>query len=143
MHDDIHETAAIVACLQLTSRFYMALDLADFQSVSGAFLPHGVWHRQGKLLTGPIEVMAALSHRPKGRTTAHLVQNAVVELQGGDSATVRYMTLVYRHDAESLPTLPVPLEAPLSISMNEDGLQRDPDGRWRILSKKSQRHFAT
>ena len=143
MPENMEHFAAIVACQQLTARFYAALDASDFEQLAQAFLPAGIWHRQGKVLQGPTEVLAALANRPTGRTTAHLVQNLVVDFSGGDTATVRYMTLVYRHDASPPVSPPAPLGLPLAISLNEDHLKRDEDGHWRILLKKSQRHFAS
>jgi ketosteroid isomerase-like protein len=139
--DELRQLSATVQCQQATARFYAALDASDFDSVAAAMLPEGVWYRQGNALKGPTAVRAALANRPQGRTTAHLVQNLVVDLEADNTATVRYMTLVYRCDAPLPVSLPVPLGSPLSIAFNEDRLQRDGSGQWCVLQKRSERKF--
>ncbi|MCW8084177.1 nuclear transport factor 2 family protein [Sabulicella glaciei] len=138
--DELRRAALLIGCQQAVHRFYAALDASDYAGVAASMAPEGSWHRQGKMLTGPDEVRAALAERPAGRVTAHLVQNLVVDLADERSATLRYMTLVYRHDGEG-GTGPAPLSQPLSISAHVDRLRREGD-RWLAVERRSRRIFA-
>ena len=131
----------IVACQQAVNRFYMGLDSSDMDAVAAAMATEGIWHRQGQALRGSDAVRQALAQRPAGRNTAHLVQNLVVHVESPSSARATYFTLVYRFDAAEPVAAPVPLGAPLSISLNEDRLLRDEQGAWKFLEKQSQRRF--
>jgi len=138
---DLEHWAAVSGCQQAIHRFYLALDGGDFDTVAACMAEQGVWHRQGRALRGPAEVRQALADRPAGRTTAHLVQNLVIDLDGPHRAAARYMTLVYRVDAAAVPTGPVPLPPPLSISLHRERLSRAADGRWLVEEKRGQRRF--
>lgn len=138
---DLEHWAAVTGCQQAIHGFYLALDGGDFDAVAACMAGQGIWHRQGRMLQGPGEVRQALADRPAGRTTAHLVQNLVIDLDGPDRATARYMTLVYRVDAAVPPAGPVPMPSPLSISLHHERLSRAPDGRWLAEEKRGQRRF--
>ncbi|NKC30762.1 nuclear transport factor 2 family protein [Falsiroseomonas selenitidurans] len=139
--DEILAAARILACQQAIHRFYAALDRGDFATVANALAPHGIWHRQGKALRGPGDVAQAMAERPAGRVTAHLVQNLVVELEGPEAARARYNTLVFRHDGEAEAKPPAPLGVPLSIAAAEDRLERDANGAWLVVERRSARVF--
>ena len=141
--DPVEKMLAIVSCEQAIHRFYTALDASDMEAVSAAMAEHGVWYRQGQALRGPGEVSAALAVRPSGRTTAHLVQNMVVDVASPTLARVDYMTLVYRHDAPEPTSEVAPLHVPLSISVHEELLECDGQGNWLVLEKRSRRKFAS
>ena len=132
---------AIVGCEQAVHRFYSALDASDFPAVGTCFAPEGVWHRQGAVLLGPDQVLEALAKRPAGRTTAHLVQNLVVSVEAPTVASVEYMTLVYRVDADLPASGVVELGLPFSISLNKDRMTRGPQNDWVLLEKRSARKF--
>jgi len=138
---DLERWAAVAGCQQAIHGFYLALDGGDFDAVAACMADRGIWHRQGRTLQGPAEVRQALSDRPAGRTTAHLVQNLVIDLEAPDRASARYMTLVYRVDAPAVPAGPVPLPPPLSISLHHERLSRSLDGRWLVEEKRGQRRF--
>ncbi|MBV6304869.1 nuclear transport factor 2 family protein [Candidimonas humi] len=137
----IERLAAIMDCQQAIQRFYLALDSSDFDAVAACMASQGVWHRQGAALCGPAQVRAALAKRPAGRTTAHMVQNLVIDIVDPGLAQARYLTLVYRHDAPAPPSGPVPLGTPLSISIHEERLVRTPAGDWLVQEKQSRRKF--
>jgi hypothetical protein len=143
--DEIRAAALTLACQQAVLRFYAALDASDYGAVAAAVAPEGVWHRQGRALRGPAEVLAALAERPAGRVTAHLVQNLVVDLADERNATARYMSLVYRHDAGAGAASegPAPLGAPLSIAAYSDRLRRDEGGAWLVVERRSRRAFGS
>lgn len=58
--DEVRKAALIVGCQQAILRFYSALDRSDYDSLAAAMAPEGVWHRQGRALRGPDEVLAAV-----------------------------------------------------------------------------------
>jgi ketosteroid isomerase-like protein len=137
---ELEKAAAILGCQQAILRFFLALDGSDFATVAAGMAPDGVWHRQGQALVGPAAVRAALAERPPGRVTAHLVQNLVVDLEGGDAAAARYLSLVYRHDGAAGAAGPAPLDAPLGISLYTDRLCRR-SGDWLVVERRSRRLF--
>lgn len=138
--DELRRTALIIGCQQAVHRFFAGLDASDYDAVAAGMAPDGVWHRQGKALRGPEQVRAALAERPAGRVTAHLVQNLVVDLEDERSATVRYLSLVYRHDGGTEGGGPAPLGQPLSIAAYSDRMRRDGD-RWLVVERRSRRVF--
>ena len=138
--DELRAAALILGAQQAVLRFYAALDRSDYEGVASGMAPDGVWHRQGKALQGPDAVRAALQERPAGRVTAHLVQNLVIELEGEDEASARYLTLVYRHDGAADAEGPAPLGTPLSIAAGTDRLRRQ-DGAWLVVERRSRRLF--
>ena len=143
--DETRVAALTLACQQAVLRLYAALDASDYAAVAAAIAPEGVWHRQGRALRGPAEVRAALAERPAGRVTAHLVQNLVVDLADERNATARYMSLVYRHDAEAGAPQdgPAPLGAPLSVAAYADRLRREEGGAWLVVERRSRRVFGS
>jgi ketosteroid isomerase-like protein len=140
--DEIRKAALITLCAQAIARFWAALDASDHETVARSMAPEGVWHRQGKALRGPEGVRAALAERPAGRVTAHMVQNLVVELADENTATARYFSLVYRHDADRAPEGPVPLGDALSIAAVSDRLRRGADGAWLVVERRSRPVFS-
>jgi ketosteroid isomerase-like protein len=141
MMTDEQKLLAVVACQQTVHRFYGALDAGDFQGLAALMRDDGVWHRQGKELKGPAAVMAALQQRPAYRTTAHMVQNLVIDVVDERNAKATFMTLVYRVDPAGGPQGPVPIDRPHAISVHQERLGRDADGTWRYIEKLSQQKF--
>jgi ketosteroid isomerase-like protein len=134
----------IVMCSQAVMRFYGALDAGDIAGVASWMAPEGVWHRQGQVLRGPAEVLAALQQRPAGRVTAHLVNNLVVDLdEAGDTASVRYMLLVFRHDRQQEGTGPVAIAGSLlSITETTDVWRKMPGAGWQAVLKEGRTLFS-
>jgi limonene-1,2-epoxide hydrolase len=135
---------SIVMCSQAVMRFYAALDTGDIDGVAALMAADGVWHRQGKALRGPAEVLAALRERPPGRVTAHLVNNLVIDLDAsGQQATARYMLLVFRHDRAQPGDGPVPIASSLlSITATTDHWRAAPNGDWLAVLKQGQTVFS-
>ncbi len=131
---------SIVDCQQAVHSFYLSLDACDFTTVANLMASDGIWHRQGKELKGPLEVLQALSERPKGRVTAHMVQNLVVNIHNESEASASYLCLVYRCDMKDPHTLPAPMQ-PLSILRYEDTFVSNSSGQWLLRSKESKRIF--
>lgn len=78
----------VVRCLR-------ALDERDYATLATAFAADGVWERGGECLVGPGAVCEAMSKRPADLETQHLPFNMVVDMDGDDSATVRYTIAAY------------------------------------------------
>lgn len=137
-------TTSIVHCSQAIMRFYAALDAGDIEGVAGLMADDGVWHRQGKVLTGPAAVLAALRERPAGRVTAHLVNNLVIDLSADcTTATARYMLLVFRHDREPGERGTAPVEGSLlSITLTTDLWQDRAGLGWRAAHKEGRAVFS-
>ncbi|MFZ9405562.1 MAG: nuclear transport factor 2 family protein [Burkholderiaceae bacterium] len=133
----------IVMCSQAVMRFYGALDAGDIEGVAGWMAPEGIWHRQGQVLRGPSEVLAALKQRPAGRVTAHLVNNLVIDLDDARGlATARYMLMVFRHDRSQPGEGPVPITGSLlSITETTDLWCELPGAGWRALNKQGRALF--
>lgn len=64
-------------CTDVLVRMFAALDSNDYEGVVQFFGADGVWHRQGRILSGPGEIGRALEQRPPGMATAHLVSNVM------------------------------------------------------------------
>jgi len=138
------EVQSIVRCGQAVMRFYAALDAGNLAEVAGMMADEGVWHRQGKVLQGPAEVLSALRNRPAGRVTAHLVNNLVIDVSDDcKTATARYMLLVFRHDRDPGGTGPAPLAGSLlSITLTTDLWRDVPALGWRAVLKEGQAVFS-
>ena len=130
----------LVDCQQAVHYFYLSLDACDFKAVANLIASDGIWYRQGKELKGPTEVLQALNERPKGRVTAHMVQNLVVNVCNENQASASYMCLVYRCDLKQPSTDPAPMQ-PLSILRYEDTFVRAHSEQWLLKTKQSQRIF--
>ena len=134
------KNSLIIDCQQAVHSFYLSLDACDFTAVATLMASDGIWYRQGKELKGPTEVLLALRERPKGRVTAHMVQNLVVSIHNENQASASYMCLVYRCDLKQPSTSPAPM-LPLSILRYEDTFVRAASEQWLLMTKQSQRIF--
>lgn len=110
--------------------FYRELDTPGHEAqVANAFDGQGEWMRQGKLLTGPQEVEAALRLRDAGRRSAHVVSNFQLEKRDDGEWVTRYYLSAYAAQADQ------PLQL-LGIVDCSDQL-RMRDGGLRIVRKTS------
>ena len=116
---------------RLIYRFFLFLDERRYADLSGLMAPDGVWHRQGKVLRGPGDVMDALKLRPGGATTRHLITNVVVDVTDSARAEATFYLAVFFHGADVPPKLPVPIELPRHISIFNAKLARGASG-WSV-----------
>jgi hypothetical protein len=121
-------------CTKMTLRFYLSLDTREHASAAAMFAPDGTWHRQGVLLTGPADVLAALEKRSPDRSTAHVLTNVWAEALDPDRARVHYYVSVREKIAK--PGEPVLIRAG-GVQFSTDHYVRLADA-WRIQSKRSQ-----
>ncbi len=122
-------------------RFFLYLDERRYDDLCALMAPRGVWHRQGKALQGPGEVLEALKLRPAGATTRHLITNVIVDMVDTTRAQVTHYLAVFFHGAEKPPSLPVPIELPRHISIFREEFVRTPDG-WRVAEMSEIPTFA-
>jgi len=84
--------------LQITNRFYYCLDEFRYQDLADLMREDGVWHRQGKVLKGRAQVLAALEERPRTQRIRHVITNAFLESENAEAANlVAYLT-AYKYD---------------------------------------------
>ncbi|GAA5232267.1 DUF4440 domain-containing protein [Verticiella sediminum] len=116
--------------------FFHALDRRDHAGAAALFAPAGTWLRQGRLLTGPDEALAALDARPANRSTCHLVSNMRIR----QTSETQWLATYYLTAFEALagddgaagePRLAAILECTDVLDCQ--------DGSWRIADKRSRR----
>jgi len=73
----------------LINRFFVAIDERNYKEAAGLFAPDGIWHRQGKTLRGPNEILGALEGRPAHLLTRHLITNFVPIVFRADEAETK------------------------------------------------------
>jgi hypothetical protein len=101
----------------LFSRLFVGLDTNVYSEAAACFSADGVWHRQGKILQGKTQILAALEQRPAGRKTLHVVTNMIAKSSGINTADVSYYLLAYRYDLKSREEGPAPIVAPIVMGI--------------------------
>jgi hypothetical protein len=124
-------TATWVQATQLIYRLFRALDEKDDALVGSQFANQGTWHRQGRLLTGPSEVAAALAEREPDRNSIHVISNVQVATASDGAAICTYYVTAYISSAGT----PMGLAAILDC---RDEMISTPLGL-RIVAKTSRR----
>jgi ketosteroid isomerase-like protein len=118
--------------------FFNHLDACEYDKLCALMAPDGVWHRQGKALHGPAEVMAAMQARPAGVITQHTVTNLVVDVADADHAAAAMYLLVFSHTGGA--PAPAPLELPSLVGVYRAKMINTAAG-WRIAEMTSQPRF--
>lgn len=127
-------TMLTVACMDVIHRFYCSLDAGDYDTLVEQMSPDGVWERQGKKLEGRPAIRDALRQRGDGVTTAHLVQNLVVDRTDEHSAVASMYVVVLRHEGAGPGDKP-PATPPIrAVQRVRDELVLTDRG-WRIARK--------
>lgn len=102
-------------CENQVMLFFRHLDDRQYDALAALIAPHGVWRRQGKLLTGPEQARAALANRSATMRIAHLITNLACEQLDAERCAMRGYMLVVRHDPGAAVTGPLPLKGVESI----------------------------
>ncbi|KRC77850.1 hypothetical protein D3C87_348610 [compost metagenome] len=118
--------------------FFAALDQRRHDDVAQLMASDGIWHRQGRALTGPADVAAALAERDPARETAHIVTNLRAELTDAGRARVRFYLLAYESRTDGGPQEAAPRL--VAIRSCTDELVHTESG-WRFASRASHRHL--
>src|SRR5262245_6467524 len=84
--------------LQITNRFYYYLDEFRYQDLAALMREDGVWHRQGKVLKGRAQVIAALEERPRTQRIRHVITNAFLSEESDSAASLTAYLTAYKYD---------------------------------------------
>jgi hypothetical protein len=118
-----------VVAAQLPAVFFGALDERRYEEVAALMAENGIWHRQGKALTGPSGVLEAVEARPADFATAHIITNVIVEpSEGGAVVTFHSTVFTHKGDAQN----PFPLVAPAQIGRYAARCAIE-NGSWKIV----------
>ncbi|CUI50469.1 Uncharacterised protein [Achromobacter xylosoxidans] len=127
---------AKAACEAVVLAFFHALDTRRHEAAAALIAPDGTWLRQGQLLTGPREVLAALEARPPQRTTCHVITNLRLLEYDGSRAMVGYFLNAYDSDAQ------VQAGAPRLVAIRDCQDRLAVHGQdWLLAEKRSRRHL--
>jgi hypothetical protein len=133
-------TSAYSELLQITHRFYYYLDEQRYKDLVALMRPDGVWHRQGKVLKGHAQVMAAMQERPSTQIIRHLITNAFLEQESENEAKmVAYLT-AYKYDDGSPKKPPVTIDGPFRLLLVKKRFVRE-GGRWLIAESSGTPEF--
>ncbi len=121
---------------QLLSRLYGALDERDYATVADCFAQDGVWHRLGKSLQGPQDILATLQQRSATLVTHHLYGNCLFDIVDEARMKVRYLLTVFQVDPgpRADPTAPLHATSP-RVGFCDAELVLE-DGQWRVAAKQ-------
>lgn len=124
-------------CENQVMLFFRHLDERHYDALVALLAPDAVWHRQGKVLKGPTEVLAALMQRSATMKIAHIITNLVFDEYESARCTMRAYMLVVRHEPGKELCGPSPLEGIESIRSMHVKMKRDAD-RWLITEVNSE-----
>ena len=120
----------------LVIAFFAALDRREHAVAAGLLAPQGTWLRQGKILTGPAEVRAALDARPVNRATCHIVTNVRLDPKDEAHVAVTYYLTAFEAVADNAGT---PAEPRLAAILEcQDQIVRA-GNTWHIIDKRNRR----
>ncbi|WP_238875819.1 nuclear transport factor 2 family protein [Achromobacter xylosoxidans] len=127
---------AKATCEAVVLAFFHALDTRRHEAAAALIAPDGTWLRQGQLLTGPREVLAALEARPPQRTTCHVITNLRLLEYDGSRAMVGYFLTAYDSDPQ------VQGGAPRLVAIRDCQDRLAVHGQdWLLAEKRSRRHL--
>jgi SnoaL-like domain len=126
--------------LQLTHRFYWYLDEMRYADLVAVMREDAVWHRQGKVLKGHAQVLAAMAERPRTQRIRHVITNAFLSESDERSATLIAYLTAYRFDDGSMRKPPVTIDGPFRLLLVSIRFVRD-RGEWRIAEQSTTPEF--
>ncbi|AHC47376.1 nuclear transport factor 2 family protein [Achromobacter xylosoxidans] len=127
---------AKATCEAVVLAFFHALDTRRHEAAAALIAPDGTWLRQGQLLTGPREVLAALEARPPQRTTCHVITNLRLLEYDGSRAMMGYFLTAYDSDPQ------VQGGAPRLVAIRDCQDRLAVHGQdWLLAEKRSRRHL--
>ncbi len=124
-------TAPYAELVQITHRFYYYLDEWRYNDLVALMREDGVWHRQGKILKGRAQVLAALNERPRTQIIRHVITNAFLEEADETSATLRAYLTAYRFDDGTPHKPPVTIPGPFRLLLVRKRFVREANA-WKI-----------
>lgn len=125
---------------QVTHQFFWYLDEFRYQDLVATMEPEARWHRQGKVLTGHQEILAALELRSRTQKIRHVMTNLQISsLSADEAATIGYMT-AYKHDDGADAPLPRSISAPSGLLLVQTRFRRHGD-QWLISEQAATPEF--
>jgi len=126
--------------LQITNRFYYYLDEFRYQDLAALMREDGVWHRQGKVLKGRAQVIAALEERPRTQRIRHVITNAFLSEEGDNAADlVAYLTAYKYDDGKPIKGAPT-IDGPFRLLLVKKRFARS-GGKWLIAESAGTPEF--
>ena len=126
--------------LQLTNRFYYCLDEFRYQDLASLMREDGIWHRQGKVLKGRAQVIAALEERPRTQRIRHVITNAFLESESADAANlVAYLTAYKYDDGKPIKATPT-IDGPFRLLLVRKRFAKA-NGKWAIAESAGAPEF--
>jgi hypothetical protein len=123
--------ALLPECTQLIHQLFYFLDQSNYEPLVALFETQGILHRQGETLTGPTQIMQAMTKRPSTQRIRHVVSNSFVESQSAGLVHVAAYMVAYRFDDGSARTGPLTISRPFRMSVVRAAL-RQAQGTWKI-----------
>lgn len=120
------------------AQFFLHLDRSDYAALLALTHERFRWHRQGKILDGHAEVIAALNERPATQRVVHVITNTVVEDERPGCITLGAYMNAYRSGDQVLAEGPATIAGPLRLSRVTTRFEAgDSDGNagWRIAAQ--------
>jgi SnoaL-like domain len=127
-------------CAQILVRFFNEFDAWRYREMVQLFAPDGVWHRQGKALTGADAILSALEQRSTTQCVRHVVTNVQVTVLDDHTAESLLYVTAYQHDTGETATAVPVIRSPSLLLTVAGKLVRTADG-WRISSLTMTRVF--
>ncbi len=126
---------------QLTHRFYYYLDERRYQDLVDTMRTDVTWHRQGKILRGHAQVMAALNERPASQVIRHIITNTFLDQQSTTEARlIAYMTAYKYDDGTLIKTRPLTIDGPFRVLLVKKHFVHE-NGRWMIAESEGTTEF--
>jgi hypothetical protein len=122
-------TSVYETLTQLTNRFFWYLDEFRYEELVALMHEDATWHRQGKVLGGRAQILAALAERPRTQRIRHVVTNGFIDRIEGDTAHYIAYMIGYRADEGVVKPAPQTIDGPLRMLLIKSRFERR-DGRW-------------
>ncbi len=86
------------ACHNQVMAFFRDLDESDYAGLVSRLTTDAIWHRQGKVLSGHADVLAALRTRSATQRIHHIITNLVADAIDPTTCAMRAYMIVVRYD---------------------------------------------
>ena len=127
-------------CQRALARLYFYLDESRFADLAALFAADGVWHRQGKALSGAAQIMAAMQARSATQVTRHVITNLFVTVSANGAAEAVGYLIAYVHDSGQADPKPIAMRYPARLFVMNTRFLVASDGCW-IAEHKTRPEF--
>lgn len=131
----MNHDSAMQQCENQILRFFRYLDERQYGHLVSLLAADAAWHRQGKILRGGAEVLAALQQRSPTMKIVHIITNVIIDRCDAQHCALYAYMVVVRHEPGLDTDAPCPLEnidtiRSIAIRMRLEGEQ------WKITEIK-------